>query len=276
MSNNIQVFENSDFGKVRVIHVDGQPWWVLQDVCTAIGIGNVTDTAKRLDSDEKADFDSIEVSSNGTKQRRKRVIISESGLYAVILRSDKPNAKYFRKWITSKVLPSIRKHGAYITDEVLEKMRESEEFTDNLVELLIAEKLKTNTLAAFADAAIPKVRYHDIVLRCPEAVQASIIAKDYGMSCVAFNKLLHRLRVQFKIGKTWLLYKEHEGNAYTITNTYTKNGMTTLVHTCWTQRGRCWLYELLKAHGVLPIAEKMSICQQMSLDDANGYAVAGS
>ena len=73
MKNNVQIFESNEFGKVRVVHIDGHPWWVLKDVCEAIGIGNVTDTAKRLDSDEKAEFDSIEVSSNGTKQRRKRV-----------------------------------------------------------------------------------------------------------------------------------------------------------------------------------------------------------
>jgi len=256
--NNIQIFENKEFGKIQVIEIDGQPWWMLKEVCKAVGIGNVSDTAKRLDEDEKAEFDSIEVSSNGVKQTRKRLIINESGLYAVILRSDKPSAKNFRKWVTSKVLPSIRKHGAYITDELLRQLEQDSEVIGELINRLVTERQKTGALLDYVEAAAPKVRYYDVILQCPNAVQVSIIAKDYGYSAVAFNKLLHKLRVQFKIGDTWLLYKEHQGNAYTVTNTYTKNGKVTAIHTCFTQRGRFWLYDLLKANGILPEAEKMA------------------
>jgi prophage antirepressor-like protein/phage antirepressor YoqD-like protein len=266
--NMIQVFENKEFGEVRVVHVNGQPWWVLKDVCEAIGIRNVTDTAKRLDGDEKAEFDSIEVSSNGTKQRRKRVVISESGLYAVILRSDKPNAKDFRKWITSSVLPSIRKHGAYVTEELLCRIKEDGEYISGLIDRLTAEKAKTGALLGYVEEAAPKVRYHDIILRCPEAVQVSIIAKDYGMGAADFNKTLHRLGVQFRIGKTWLLYQKHQGCGYTITNTYMIDGKAASMHTCWTQRGRYWLYGLLKSNGILPIAEKMECGGQMSFADS--------
>ena len=276
VNNNIQIFENQELGKIRVLTVEGQPWWVLKDVCSVLGIKNHKTTSSRLDEDEVGSFD-LPHPQNPDKWL-KMTCVSESGLYAAILRSEKAKARDFRKWITSQVLPSIRRHGAYITDEILKKMRESEEFADNLVELLTAEKLKNNALAAFANAVIPKAHYHDIVLKCPYAVQVSVIAKDYGMGAAKFNKLLHSLRVQFRIGKTWLLYQAHQGNGYTVTNTYTKNGMATLVHTCWTQRGRYWLYGLLKAHGILPIAEKMSVCQQTSLDDAKTYttAVAGS
>jgi prophage antirepressor-like protein len=265
LQNNIQIFENKDFGKIRVVDIAGQPWWVLKDVCEAIGIGNVTDTAKRLDSDEKAEFDSIEVSSNGTKQRRKRVIISESGLYAVILRSDKPNAREFRKWVTSQVLPSIRKHGAYITDEVLRRMQNDSDFIEVLVNRLSAEKAKTGALLDYVEETAPKVRYYDTILRCPEAVQVTIIAKDYGMSAVAFNKMLHMLGVQFRVGKTWLLYQKHQGFGYTVTNTYIIDGKIASMHTCFTQRGRFWLYDLLKSIGILPVAERMA---QTAMADA--------
>ena len=250
MQNNIQVFESHEFGKVRVIHIKGQPWWVLADVCDALGLSNPSKVASRLDEDERSNF---KLGRQGLAH-----IINESGLYAVILRSDKPNAKDFRKWITSKVLLSIRKHGAYITDEILEKMRESEDFAEFLLNRLEQESNLSNALAEFANKAIPKVMYYDIVLQCPEAVQVSIIAKDYGMSAIAFNKLLYKLNVQFRVGKTWLLYAQHQGKGYTVTNTYTRNGMVTLVQTCWTQRGRYWLYSLLKSHGILPEAEKMA------------------
>jgi prophage antirepressor-like protein len=257
MQNNIQVFENQEFGKVRVINIDGQPWWVLRDVCEVLGISNSRMVADRLDADEKKVLKSqsglpLNIPNRGLS------VISESGLYAVIIRSDKPNAKGFRKWITAEVLPSIRKHGAYITNETLEKMRESEEFTEALLKHLALEKIKSDTLAAFANQAIPKIRYHDIVLQCPEAVQVSIIAKDYGMSAVSFNKLLYRLDVQYRMGKTWLLYSKHTGNGYTVTKTYEVNGRLASIHMCWTQRGRYWLYTLLKGYGILPEAEKLA------------------
>ena len=264
MDNNvIQVFESSEFGTVRVLHVNGQPWWVLKDVCLVLGIGNTTDTAKRLDEDEKATFDSIE------SLRKDTVYISESGLYAVILRSDKPNARAFRKWVTSKVLPAIRKHGAYISEDILRRMQEDSEYNAELLRSLTAERGRNTALVGRVARLAPKAHYHDIILQCPDAVQVSIIAKDYGQSAVAFNKLLHKLGVQFRIGKTWLLYKAHQGNGYTVTNTYTKNGMTTMIHTLWTQQGRYWLYELLKSRGILPEAEKMAHGGQMSLADIN-------
>jgi len=268
MQNTLQVFENQEYGKIRVIDVKGNPWWVLKDVCDAIGIRNVTDTAKRLDDDEKAELDSIEVSSNGTKQRRKRVVISESGLYAVILRSDKPNARDFRKWITSEVLPSIRKHGAYINDDVLRRMQEDSEYNIELLRNLAAEQRRSNDLANKVARLAPKAHYHDIILNCSDALAITNIAKDYGMSGTALNKILHSMRIQHKIGGVWVLYREHHSFGYTVTHTCTKNGVTAWMHTYWTQRGRQFLYEQLKAHGVLPVIEQMNESEQISLDDA--------
>jgi len=94
--------------------IENEPWFVLKDVCSVLEIQNSRDVPDRLDGDEKAEVDLIYTSSNGIKQRRKTTIISESGLYSVILRSDKPQAKPFRKWVTSEVLPSIRKTGGYV------------------------------------------------------------------------------------------------------------------------------------------------------------------
>lgn len=103
---------NYEAHDVRVITRGGEPWWVLKDVCDVLELSNPSMVAGRLDEDERAKFN--------LGRQGEATIISESGLYSVILRSDKPEAKRFRKWVTSEVLPSIRKHGLYAIDEVLE------------------------------------------------------------------------------------------------------------------------------------------------------------
>lgn len=103
--NNLQIFNNEEFGEIRIVTVDGEPMFCLIDVCKALEIKNVTDVAKRLDEDERT---RLNLGRQGETN-----FVTESGLYTVILRSDKPNAKKFRKWITAEVLPSIRKTGSY-------------------------------------------------------------------------------------------------------------------------------------------------------------------
>ncbi len=252
MKNQIRIFENDEFGTIRVIDIDGTPWWVLKDMGTALGLSDTSRIAERLDSDE---LTRIKLVSGG--QNRLMYAVNESGLYAVILRSDKPKARDFRRWITHEVLPSIRKHGAYITDNVLEEMEKNQEYAEKLISALQAERAKKAALINRLEKAAPKVQYCDVLLQCPDAVQATIIAKDYGMSTVAFNKLLHGLHVQYKVGDTWVLYKEYADKGYTVTRTYHVNENTASIHTYWTQRGRFFLYDFLKWHGIIPEAEKV-------------------
>ena len=121
--NDLQIFENSNFGKVRVIERDGKPWFVAKDVCECLGLTDISASCLRLDDDEKVVMSRSElpelfsVSSNAPTM----TLISESGLYALIMRSNKPDAKVFRKWVTSEVLPSIRKTGAFATDDFIER-----------------------------------------------------------------------------------------------------------------------------------------------------------
>lgn len=109
--NDIQIFQYQD-QPVRTVQRDGEPWFVLKDVCAVLGISKYRDTADRLDEDERG---SARVDTLGGAQDM--TIINESGLYNVILRSDKPEARPFRKWVTSEVLPSIRKTGGYISGQ---------------------------------------------------------------------------------------------------------------------------------------------------------------
>ena len=152
-------------------------------------------------------------------------------------------------------MPSIRKHGAYITDAVLDKMTRSREFADNLLHRLQSKRHKTAAMREYIDELSPKARYCDTILRCQNAIQVSIIAKDYGMSAVAFNRLLHNLKIQYRVGDTWVLYQRFADKGYTKSRTYYTASGDGIVHTYWTQRGRFFLYETLKALGILPLIE---------------------
>ena len=138
----IQVFTYKS-NEVRTVELNGEPWFVLKDVCEVLGIGNSRMVADRLDEDEKG------VSQIDTLGGLQNVsIISESGLYNVILRSDKPEAKPFRKWVTGTVLPSIRRHGAYMTPETLQAAILSPDTMIQLCQQLKAEQDKNATLTA--------------------------------------------------------------------------------------------------------------------------------
>lgn len=157
--NELQVFTYNG-NEVRTVQKDGEPWWVLKDVCEVLGLKNPTMIADRLDEDERAKFD--------LGRQGETNIINESGLYNVILRSDKPEAKPFRKWVTSEVLPAIRKHGAYMTPETLEAAILNPDMMIRLCTALKDEQDKNKALQA-ANSSLsvdnqimkPKAEYFD-------------------------------------------------------------------------------------------------------------------
>jgi phage antirepressor YoqD-like protein len=215
--------------------------------------------AKRLDDDEKDSVDLID----GTPGNPARTIISEAGLYSVILRSDKPEARQFKRWVTHDVLPTIRRHGMYASDELLDN-------PDLMIAVLQALKSERSHNAMLEERAAvqgrliaamkPKVAYYDVILACPDAVAVSVIAKDYGWSAVRMNAFLHELGIQYKQGRVWLLYQKYAGHGYACSRTHEHTGRGgephASVHTYWTQKGRLFLYGLLKDHGVLPLVER--------------------
>ncbi len=243
---------------VRTIVKNGSPWWVLKDVCDVLDIGNSRDVMARLDSDEKG-VDIIDTLGG----RQEVSTINESGLYNVILVSRKPEAKKFKRWVTHEVLPSIRKHGLYAADELLA----NPDLWIRALQELKAERTKNVALAATISVQEqqiaemkPKASYYDVVLNCKDAVAITTIAKDYGKSGRWLNEYLHELGVQFRQGKIWLLYQKHAQHGYTTTKTHSYPGkdgtVHSKVHTYWTQKGRLFIYEQLKAHGYLPLIEQ--------------------
>lgn len=269
--NEIKIFDNPEFGKVRVIYtlVDAEvdePWFVGRDVAVALGYSDPADAVKRhVDPEDKrlvkvGEIPTLDVSNYGA------YIINESGLYSLVFSSRLELAKRFKRWVTSEVLPSIRKRGMYATPQTLEEMRKD---PVAFVKLLrdYADEVDRNqalqTQVAVQNQQIlemqPKASYYDIVLQCKNAIPITQIAKDYGWTANKMNTLLHDLGIQFHIRKTWVLYDKYAQQGYTVSKTHwfpDKYGRPqSNVVTQWTQKGRLFIYDLLKSNGYLPLCE---------------------
>lgn len=212
--NNLQEF-NFKGNNVRTVQINNEPYFVGKDVADILGYKNGSrDINKHVDDDDKLKY---QISTAG--QLREQTIINESGLYSLILSSKLPAAKEFKRWVTSEVLPTIRKHGAYLTDSAIEQT-----LTDPDYLIKLATQLKTERegrLIAEQQVAEdrPKVTYYDKVLANTSLVTITIIAKDYGMSGREMNAKLHELGIQYKQGKTWLLYSKYQHNGWTHSDT---------------------------------------------------------
>lgn len=160
--NDVTIFRKDEFGAVRAVTLEGEPWFVAADVCRALGIDNTA--TRRLDEDEKAALRLTQTSSNGTEQGRDVTIVNEPGLYSLVLASRKPEAKAFKRWITHEVIPSIRKTGGYIAGQ--ETMDDDQLLANALMvaQRKIAERNKQLEAAnAKIQADAPKVLFAETV-----------------------------------------------------------------------------------------------------------------
>lgn len=170
--NEMQVF-NYKRNQVRTVELNNEPWFVLKDVCAVLELGSAHKVADRLDEDERNQIPLTD--AIGRKQET--TIISESGLYNVILRSDKPEAKPFRKWVTSEVLPSVRKHGAYMTPAVIERTLTDPDYIIQLATTLKEEQQRRKALEQQAEADRPKVLFADAVSASHTSILVGELAK---------------------------------------------------------------------------------------------------
>ena len=254
----LQVFQNAEFGSVRTTTVNGEVMFVAKDIATILGYSNPRDAINNHVDDE--DKGVAKCDTLGGVQDL--TIINESGLYSLILSSKMPNARKFKRWVTAEVLPAIRRHGMYATEELIAN-------PDLAIAAFQALKAEREKRIALEEAVAvqaqqiaelkPKATYYDVVLKCKDAVNISVIAKDYGWSAQRMNEYLHQKGVQYKQADIWLLYQKHAGCGYTKTNTHvyedTCGREHTKVHTKWTQKGRLFIYGLLKSDGVYPQIE---------------------
>lgn len=254
MENNLQIF-NFEGNQVRALEINDEPYFVGKDAAEILGYKNP----------QKALRDHVDQEDKGVNEtftpggRQSMTIINESGLYSLILSSKMPNAKRFKHWVTSEVLPAIRKHGAYMTNRKAYDITHDNSGTA-LADLLqqAADQLKSKDIQI--EEMKPKAKYCDIVLQNQKLVTITQIAKDYGMSGQEMNRKLHDLKVIFKQDGTWLLYSKYQNTGWTQSETFMvrkpDGNQKVVLHTKWTQKGRLGLYELLKKHGILPLIER--------------------
>ncbi|MGK4034064.1 phage antirepressor [Pediococcus acidilactici] len=254
--NELQNF-NFEGNEVRTVLINGEPYFVGKDIADVLGYLNTRDAlSKHVDEEDK---NSVAI-HDGKKGNPNQVVINESGMYSLVLSSKLPNAKKFKRWVTNEVLPSIRKHGAYMTDEKIEEALLNPDTIINLATQLKEEREGRLIAEQQVKEFQPKVSYYDKVLSNDALMTISLIAKDYGMSGAGMNKLLHKLGVQYRQGGTWLLYAKYQRTGWTHSETTMvsrKDGTEKAVlNTKWTQKGRLGLYELLKDNGYLPLIER--------------------
>lgn len=249
--NTPQIF-SFEHNEVRTVLVNDEPYFVGKDVASVLGYSNTKDALSRhVDLEDKM---GSRITTSG--QSREMTIINESGLYSLILKSKLPNAKKFKRWVTSEVLPAIRKHGGYLIPEKVEEALLNPDIIIQLATQLKEER--TGRLIAEQQIAEyePKISYLDTILSSTDTVATSQIAADYGMSAISLNKLLNELGVQHKVSGQWILYRKHMNQGYTKSHTTeipkADGGTKIVMNTKWTQKGRLFIYELLKKEGYYP------------------------
>ena len=189
--NQLQVFNNTEFGQVRTMMISGSPWFVAKDVCECLGITKHRDAVSRLDGDERG---SVEVDTLGGTQQM--AAVNEYGLYSLVLSSRKPSAKAFKRWITHEVIPAIRKHGAYMTGETLEQALTSPDFLIRLATELKTEQEARKTAEAQIKADKPKVLFADSVAASHGSILVGELAKLLNQNGIDIgqNRLFNWLR----------------------------------------------------------------------------------
>ena len=234
-----QIFKSKEFGQIRTCMVGGETYFVGKDVAEALGYKRPEDAmAQHVENEDSVKHRVLD--RNG--KSRITTIINESGLYSLILSSKLESAKRFKRWVTSEVLPAIRKNGRY---ELEQKIVETEMQCCKLEATLISQK--------------PLTDYARTILNSTQTVTVTQIAQDYGFGPVRFNQLLAHLHIQHKVGGQWILYAPflHCGYVQSFSSYFVKpdGEVQVKVHTRWTQSGRLFLYEELKKAGILPLIE---------------------
>ncbi len=259
MKNESQVFKNEEFGEIRAIEVNGEGWLVGKDVAEIL---QYKETHKAISRHVDEDDRMKHPITDNLGRMQDTWVINESGFYSLVLSSEMKEAKKFKRWVTSEILPSIRKHGAYMTPQKIEEVLLNPDTIIELATRLKEEQALTQKQRQIIGELKPKADYTDLILKNKGLVTITQIAKDYGMSGQAMNRILHRLKVQYKQSGQWLLYREHQAKGYTHSETIEivrGDGRPDVkMNTKWTQKGRLFLYELLKENEVLPVIEKVA------------------
>ena len=257
----IQIFNNPEFGELRTIEEGDKIYFVASDAAKMLGYKRPADavTAHCKGSVKRR------LPTNGGTQEMK--VIPEGDLYRLIANSELPSAEKFESWVFDEVLPAIRKTGGYSVKQAASRdsymiedpiaraqawIRERQQYNDAITEVEKSKQL--------IGELKPKADYTDRILNSKSLVSITQIAKDYGMSGKAMNGKLHELGIIYKLGSQWLLYSKYQAKGYThsetVDITHSDGRADVVMNTKWTQKGRLFLYQHLKKHGILPVIEQ--------------------
>lgn len=256
----VRVFESPMFGRIRVAGASEEPLFCLADICNALGYKNSRDALRKHVEEE--DVAKCDTPTGGGLQSM--TYVTESGLYSLIFGSKVDGAKAFKHWVTGEVLPTIRKTGSYgiprsYSEALLlaaNQAKKIEEQQQMVLESSETIKRKDAEIKVYK----PKAAYYDMIMANPSCTKVTSIAQDYGKSPQAFNDLLHELSIQYKVDKQWILYQKYKDAGYVhsepIPITHHDGHQSVKYLTVWTQKGRLFLYDLLKEKGILPLIER--------------------
>ncbi len=251
----MQIFENQEFGAVRTVELDGEPWLVGKDVAQALGYSNPRKAlADHVDEEDKG---VTKCDTLGGVQEM--TIINESGLYSLVLSSKLPGAKKFRRWVTAEVLPAIRRTGGYrMPKDYPSALRALADAEEEKLALRAENEQQRQAIAEFQ----PLRQYIDTILSSTGAIATTQIAADYDISAKQLNKILHEEGLQHCVNGQWILYRRHMGKGYTKSETIPitrSDGRTdTRIYTKWTQKGRILIHEILTRRGILAVMDRQT------------------
>lgn len=229
--NEVQIFNNEEFGQVRTLVINGEPWFVGKDVAEILGYSN---TRKALtDHVDEEDKGVTKCDTLGGVQDL--TVINESGLYSLILSSKMPNAKKFKSWVTSEVLPSIRKHGIYATDNVIDNILNNPDFGIQLLTKLKEERI----------ARVEAERRNAILMHVNKTYTVTEIAKELGLkSAIQLNKILAEKKIQYQVNGTWVMYSKYSDLGYEEIKQEVLDSGRMIYHRRITQMGREFILQL--------------------------------
>ena len=262
-----QIFKHPEFGEVRVTDNEGDVWYVGRDVATSLGYAKPADAVRIHVPDKYKGV--FEIETPGGKQ--KVTFINEAGVYKLVLKSKMPKAEEFSDWLCADVAPSIRKTGVYMTTEAAEEILFNPDFIIGLAKQVKDARAERDAALAQVAKLKPKADYTEAVLQSDERLTSELIAKEYGECAHWLHEKMRKLGLMYRRGGNWYMKVPHAKEGYRVSETLTLERGKTVVNHYWTQKGRWFVYNTLKAQGIVPTAERKE--PMATLPGMNPYPV---
>lgn len=233
--NEVKLFKNEEFGQVRMVLVEDEPYFVGKDVAEALGYADPSSAvSKNVDAEDKT---TLLLEQDGSNYKSKTTVISESGLYALIFGSKLESAKKFKHWVTSEILPSIRKHGIYATDNVIDNILNNPDFGIELLTKLKEERA----------ARVEAEKKNAILTHVNKTYTMTEIAKELNLkSATELNKILADKHIQYKVNNTWVFYSDYSNLGYEEIKQEVLDNGHVIYHRKITQMGRAFILRLFE------------------------------